>query len=258
RPRDAIAAERRAHELPRAPADDRDHGRADPVERTLHPREPAVPDVERRQREHHDERRRDERERDERRAARAGGEPAEVDRELRRERARGELREREAFAVVGLGEPAPVLDEVAMHVADERDRSTEPGRAEAEEVEGEIAQREAGRYGFADRLSAGCHDFRFRKAPWSASKSAAPRARRSGSSEHVQAMPAITRSTPAVSGRPYFESFRSTSWTISAIALRPGSRRPKSRSRTSNVQRSPSCVNSASNMSKRSSPGAGA
>ena len=35
--------------------------------------------------------------------------PAEVDRELRGERARRELREREAFVVVLLGDPAPAL-----------------------------------------------------------------------------------------------------------------------------------------------------
>ena len=61
-------------------------------------------------------------------------EPAEVDRELRGERPRGELREREPFLVVLERDPAPALDEVALHVADERDRPTEAEGTEAEEV----------------------------------------------------------------------------------------------------------------------------
>ena len=60
--------------------------------------------------------------------------PAEVDRELRGERARRELREREALDVVLLRDPAPSLDEVALHVPGERDRPAEAERPQAQEV----------------------------------------------------------------------------------------------------------------------------
>jgi hypothetical protein len=55
-PEEAVLRERHLHELPRAPRDDGDDGRADAVERALHPGEPAEAEVERGEREHHDER----------------------------------------------------------------------------------------------------------------------------------------------------------------------------------------------------------
>ena len=97
RPEQRVASERQARQLHGAASDDGDHGRADPVERPLHPGEAAEADVDRGERQHHHERRQDEGEADERRAERAAADPAEVDRELRRERARGELRERQAL-----------------------------------------------------------------------------------------------------------------------------------------------------------------
>jgi hypothetical protein len=126
--------ERHAHELPGAPSDDRDHRRADAVERALHPPETAEAHVQRRQRQHHEERRQDERERDQRRAGHAGAHPAEVDGELRGERSGCELREGQAFFVVARRDPAAILDEVALHVAAQRDRAAEAERPEAQEV----------------------------------------------------------------------------------------------------------------------------
>ena len=87
-------------ELVRASSDDGDDGRADAVERALHPGEAAVSEVEGREHEDHEEGRENESDRDERRAEDTVVEPAEVDRELRGKRPGGELREREALLVV--------------------------------------------------------------------------------------------------------------------------------------------------------------
>src|SRR5437660_1573086 len=81
------------------------------------------------------------------------------------------------------------------------------------------------------------------------------RCRRTSSSGCAMAMPLIRCSKPALSGRPYFSSFRSMSWMISAIGRSAASVISKRASRTSNEHNSPWCVNSPSNMSKRSSPG---
>ncbi len=68
-------------------------------------------------------------------------EPAEVDGELRRQWPGSELREGEAFLVVLERDPAAALDEVALHVADERDRAPKARRAEMEEIDDEISKR---------------------------------------------------------------------------------------------------------------------
>src|SRR5439155_10298979 len=136
-------------QLPRAPGDDRDHRSPDAVENALHPREPAVAEVERREREHHEERRQDEGDAHQRRPGHAGAHPSEVDRELRRERPRRELREGEPLDVVLPRDPAALVDEVALHVADERDRSAEAECAEAEEIAEQLteaARRRRGRH----------------------------------------------------------------------------------------------------------------
>src|SRR5207249_1181512 len=89
---------------------------------------------------HHEERRQDEGDTHQRRPGHAGAHPSEVDRELRRERPRRELREGEPLDVVLPRDPAALVDEVALHVADERDRSAEPECAEAEEVAEQLAE----------------------------------------------------------------------------------------------------------------------
>ncbi len=63
---------------------------------------------------------------------------AEIDRELGGKRARHQLRQRHALLVVTFGNPATPLDEVAVHVADQRDRSTEAPGAEREHVAHEL------------------------------------------------------------------------------------------------------------------------
>src|SRR5207344_2122951 len=104
------------------------------VERALHPGQPALRDVERREPEHHQERRQDERRRDHRTADDPETYPAEIDRELGLERAWSQLGVREPFLVFVSGDPTATLHEVALHVARERDRATEAERAEPEEI----------------------------------------------------------------------------------------------------------------------------
>src|SRR2546427_152928 len=60
-------------------------------------------------------------------------------RELRRHGAGKGLRDREALEVLILRVPATVLDEIALHVARERDGSTEAERAKTQEVAGDLA-----------------------------------------------------------------------------------------------------------------------
>src|SRR5262245_52078722 len=71
-------------------------------------------------------------------------------------------------------------------------------------------------------------------------------------------MPSINVLMPATSVRPNLSSLRSMSWMISAMARSAGSFNALRSSSTSNVHLSPPWVNSASNMSKRSSPSLGA
>src|SRR5262249_42235059 len=95
------------------------------------------------------------------------------------------------------------------------------------------------------------------KYSWRLLNTALPSTSRFSSSGCAIAIPAIRRSTPKASSRPNFSSLRSMSWTISAICFSAGSVKPNFCSSTSNVHRSPSWVNSASNMSNRSSPRSG-
>src|SRR5882724_11340900 len=93
------------------------------------------------------------------------------------------------------------------------------------------------------------------KYSYRSSRTALARCRRTSSSACAMAMPLIRCSKPALSGRSYFPSLRSMSWMISAIGRSAASVISKRASSTSNEQSSPWCVNSPSNMSKRSSPG---
>src|SRR5262249_10786402 len=97
----------------------------------------------------------------------------------------------------------------------------------------------------------------FLKYSYRSVKTSLPRAIRSESSLVLTLMPSINVLMPATSVRPNLSSLRSMSWMISAMARSAGSFNALRSSSTSNVHLSPSCVNSASNMSKRSSPSSG-
>ena len=142
RPEPAVVLHGDADELPRAAQDQRDHRWSDAVEERLDDGAPGERDVQRRHHAHDDERREDERHRRRDGAGKAAADVAEPHRELRGERAREGLRDREALEVLLLGDPAEALDEVALHVAGEGDRSAEAERPQAQEVPGDLRQRE--------------------------------------------------------------------------------------------------------------------
>ena len=135
------AAQRQAQELPRRAHDDADHRRAHAVERRLHPAEAAVGDVDRAQRQRHQERGEDERQPDQGGARDPAVDVAQAHGELGGEGPGRELREGQALHVVLLGEPRAALDEVALHVADERHRPAEAQAAQVEEVANEAPGR---------------------------------------------------------------------------------------------------------------------
>src|SRR6266480_640827 len=101
-----ISAQRHPHEFQRTASDDGNDRGADPVEQALHPRQPAKTNVQRRQHQHHEKRGCHERDPCQRRAEHPAPHPPEVDRELGRERARGELRKGEALLVLLRADPA--------------------------------------------------------------------------------------------------------------------------------------------------------
>lgn len=69
---------------------------------------------------------------------------SEIDRELCRQRPGHELGKRQAFFVLGFGDPSAPLDEVAVHVADESHRAAETDCAKLQGVTDECPQRISG------------------------------------------------------------------------------------------------------------------
>ena len=120
---------------------DRDHRGADSIERTSHPWQPAESQIRSRQREDHHERRSNERGTNHCRANKTRAHPPQIDRELRGQRTRGELRERESLFVLPWRKPTPPLLEVASHTFDENHRPAEADCSQPEEVSEQATQR---------------------------------------------------------------------------------------------------------------------
>src|SRR5256884_84075 len=139
-PEQGISAQRHPHEFQRTAGDDGDDGGTDPVEQPLHPWQPAEADVQLGQHEHHEKRGRHERDPYQRSAEHPAPHPPEVDRELGRERARGELRKGKALLVLLRADPAALLHEVLLHVPGERDRPAEAQGTEPQEIEQQRSQ----------------------------------------------------------------------------------------------------------------------
>ena len=139
-PQQWIALVGRARELVRRDRDDRDHCGANSVKERLHPPQPAEPDVRHRDAEDHEERRHDEREPDGGRADHSVLEVPQRDGQLRRERTRHDLRERQRELVLVLRDRAILLDEIPMHETGERDGTTESEAAQVEEIPYERAE----------------------------------------------------------------------------------------------------------------------
>ena len=66
---------------------------------------------------------------------------SEIDRELRSKRSRHELGEGQAFLVIRLRDPFPLLDEIPVHVTHERDRASEADGPELRHVLNHLPQR---------------------------------------------------------------------------------------------------------------------
>ena len=123
-----------------AAADDRDHRRANAVEHTLHPGKAAQPKVHGRKSQHHQKRRYDEGDAHEGSSENTAAHPPEVNRQLCRERTRGQLGKSEAFLILLRRDPSPVFDKVSPHIARQGDRPTESNRSQPEEVQCEFGQ----------------------------------------------------------------------------------------------------------------------
>jgi hypothetical protein len=145
RPQQRITLVGRARQLVGCNGDDRDHRGADAVEERLHPPQAAEALVGNRDPHDHEERGHDECEAHRRRAQHAALEVAKGDRELRGERARHDLRERDAEPILVLVDPAPPLDEITVHEADQRHGPAEAEGAEIEEIADELGEARAGR-----------------------------------------------------------------------------------------------------------------
>ena len=144
-----------ARQLVGGDGDDADDRGGDAVEDGLHPPQAAERHVERRQREHHQKRRQHKRQPDQRGAQDAVGEVADRDGELGCQGAGHDLGERQAELVLLVVDPAAALDQVALHVADKRDRPAEADRTQLQEISGQLPERASRRpYG----LCVGCLD----------------------------------------------------------------------------------------------------
>ncbi len=140
RPQDRIGLVGRAGELVGGDSDDREHGRRHAEEDVLDEREALVVRVQDGDRRHDQKRRHDKGKRHRERSRPPALEVAEPHRQLGGERPRHRLRDGEALLVLVLGVPAAIFDEVAVHVAGERDRPTEAPGAELGEVADEPRQ----------------------------------------------------------------------------------------------------------------------
>jgi hypothetical protein len=132
-------------ELVGAHRDDADHRCADAVEHRLHPGDAAVGAVGGADGHDHQEGRQHEGHPDERGAQHAVVHVAKVDRELGRQGSGHQLGQCHAFLVFALGDPVPLLDQVTVHVADQRHRPAETPGAQRQHVAHELPQRVAGR-----------------------------------------------------------------------------------------------------------------
>ena len=139
-PEERVALVGRARELVCRDRDDADDAGADPVEKRLHPPEAAVSQVSNRDRQDHQKRGHDEGEADQRGAQDAVLEVADGDGELGGQRAGHDLGQRQSKVVLFFADPLPLSDQVAVHEADQRDRTAEAERAEIEKIADELPE----------------------------------------------------------------------------------------------------------------------
>src|ERR1700752_4387639 len=93
------------------------------------------------QSQHHQEGRKDEHCSSQGCTKRSRAQPAEIHRQLRRERTRRKLRKRESFSVTLPQTPLTLLHQIPLHVAGKRNGPAETQRSELEEVGQKFPQR---------------------------------------------------------------------------------------------------------------------
>ncbi|SOY61102.1 hypothetical protein CBM2587_B20069 [Cupriavidus taiwanensis] len=134
RPQQFVAAHALGGQLIGADGNDADDGGAHPIEHRLHPGQSAKADISPAQSQHHEKRRQHECQTNQRCAANAVMHVAEIDGELRGQRAWCQLRQRKPFLVVAIGDPATPLHQVAVHIAGQGYRAAEAKGPQAEEI----------------------------------------------------------------------------------------------------------------------------
>ena len=135
RPQQFVLPDILGRELVGTDGDNADDRGADAVKGGLHPGQTTVAHVSPADGEHHKKGWQDKRNADHRGAHDAEMHVPEIHGELRSQRTGHELRQRQSFLVVVVGDPMALLDEIAIHVSNERYRTTEANAAQLEEVE---------------------------------------------------------------------------------------------------------------------------
>jgi hypothetical protein len=156
RPEQRVAPVRRARQPIGRNGDDGDDRGPDAVEHGLHPPEAAVSAICDRDAHHHHEGWHHERQPDQGRAHHPTLEIAERDGELCGQGPGHDLGEGEAEPVFLLVDPAPLLDEVAVHEAGQCDRPPEAEGAEVKEVPEQVAETRARRCRLSGRRHGRC------------------------------------------------------------------------------------------------------
>src|SRR6266850_65530 len=145
---------------------------------------------------------------------------AEVDRELRRQRTGHELGERQSLLVIGLRDPLALLHQVAVHIADERDRAAEADGAELRHVLDKLPERVRQRYACGFHVCTSC--FPSLHHVYSASYMTMPCFSISWSSEKLRDRPREIAARPGACGASSSRAV-SAPRTMMASSLRAGS-----------------------------------
>ncbi len=121
--------------------DDADDRRANAVKKRLHPIQPAVAHVSRRQNQHHQKRRQHKCDPHQSRSQNTGAHIPEIHRQLRRQRPGRKLRQRQACHIVFPRNPATPVDQVLLHPSRQRNGAAKANCPQPQEVSRELGER---------------------------------------------------------------------------------------------------------------------
>jgi hypothetical protein len=139
-PQQLVLADALGGQLVGADGDDADYGRTNSVKHGMHPFQATKLLVGPAQQHHHKERGQDEGQPDQGGTQGAVMHITEVDGRLCSHRPRSQLGQGDTFLVVGFGNPAMALNQIAVHVADQGHRAAETEGAKAQEVQHQLPQ----------------------------------------------------------------------------------------------------------------------